>query len=119
MTGAVFSGPQDTTVLRGATATLTCSDPDYTGAGVTLWLEGGTAFANEGGIFNLPTLSKYQDFRVEASTSTPITKLDLVIPDAQVGDEGTYECELSPGTGAASFKVESKYITAVRCCSFC
>ena len=87
----MFSGPQDTTVLRGATATLTCSDPDYTGAGITAWSEGGTAFANEGGVFNQPTLSKYQDFRVVVSPTTPTTRLDLVIPDAQVADEGTYE----------------------------
>ncbi|XP_022109080.1 fibroblast growth factor receptor 3-like [Acanthaster planci] len=101
---AVFTGPQDTSVLRGATTTLYCRNPDYTGPGVTFWSEGGDTFATEGGVFGSNT--KYDNFDVITSSSTPTTQLDLQITNAQITDEGTYECEITPSRQAATLKVE-------------
>ena len=104
MTVAVFVGPTDTPILQGEPATLRCSNNDF-GGGLRLWREeGGTTFANQDGI--LPGVpAKYQDFQISAPSSTQI---DLIIPDAQVADEGTYTCEMTPDSGSAVFMVESK-----------
>ena len=105
VTVAVFVGPNDTSVLQGGTATLRCSNNDFVG-GIRQWREGVTTFANQDGIFpGVP--AKYQDFQISAPSET---QLDLIIPDAQVADEGTYECEMTTGIGSADFTVESKLI---------
>ena len=100
-----FSGPQDTSVLQGDAATLTCSNPAFTGAGVTLWDEDGTTFANQGGVF---LGGKYTNFAVDTGSTSPATQLNLVISNAQVSDEGNYTCEITPDAGSAALKVESK-----------
>ncbi|XP_022109081.1 cell adhesion molecule 3-like [Acanthaster planci] len=103
VTDAAFTGPQDTSALRGTTATLYCRNPDYTGPGLTQWSEGVT-FANEGGVFG--SNAKYDNFGVITSSSTPTTQLDLQISNVQVSDEGTYECEITPNSAAATLKAE-------------
>ena len=104
MTVAVFSGPVDTSILRGNTATLQCSNDAFVG-GVTAWSEGPLTFASQTGVFPGPAYDKYRDFEINSPSSTQI---DLVIPDSEVADEGTYTCEISPDSGTATFKVESK-----------
>ncbi|XP_022109090.1 kin of IRRE-like protein 3 isoform X3 [Acanthaster planci] len=101
---AVFTGPQDTSVLRGASATLYCRNPDHTGTGITQWSEGGDVFANEGGVFGSNT--KYDNFDVITSSSTPTTQLDLRINSAEISDEGTYECQITPDRKTATLTVE-------------
>ena len=106
VTVAVFVGPIDTPILRGETATLQCSNSDFVG-GIRQWSEGPTTFADQDGVFPGAALAKYQDFQISAPSET---QLDLIIPDAQVADEGTYECEMTTGIGSADFTVESKLI---------
>ena len=109
MTVAVFSGPVDTSVLRGNTATLQCSNSDVTGSGVTQWSEGGVAFASQMGVFDGDTFAKYQDFQINSPSASQI---DLVIPNADVADEGAYTCQITPDTQTADFKVESKCLSS-------
>ena len=104
MTVAVFVGPIDTPIVHGGTATLRCSNSDFVG-GIRQWSEGTKTFANQDGVFPGDTFAKYQDFQISAPSSTQV---DLIIPNAQVADEGTYTCELTPDTGSAVLTVESK-----------
>ena len=107
VTVAVYSGPVDTSVLRGNTATLQCSNDAFEG-GITQWSEGDLTFASETGVFPRDAFAKYQDFEINSTSSTQI---DLVIPYSKVADEGTYTCEISPDSGTATFKVESKCLS--------
>ncbi|XP_071806627.1 kin of IRRE-like protein 2 isoform X3 [Asterias amurensis] len=107
---AVFVGPIDTPVLQGGTATLRCSNSDFSG-GVRQWREEGkTTFADQNGIFVGDTFTKYQDFQISAPSATQI---DLIIPSAKVADEGTYECEMTPDKGSAVFTVEIQGSTPI------
>ena len=112
MTVAVFSGPENTSVMQGGRATLTCSNSAFTGSGAAVWSEeGGVIFAYNTGVFRGDDYAKYANFEIVSNSAT---QMDLLITNAVVADEGTYICEILAETGfTASFQVESKFSSSL------
>ena len=91
VTIAVFSGPENTSVMQAGSATLTCSNSAFTGSGAVTWREeGGQTFAYNTGVFRGDDYAKYANFEIVSNSATQI---DLLITNAVVADEGTYICE--------------------------
>ena len=100
----------DTVVLLGQDTTLYCRNSDHT-SGFEQWSDAtntpSSPFASRsGGVQRGAGFEKYVNFDLE---STAITQLGLKINSAELEDEGTYACTLSPDTGSATLSVESEW----------
>ncbi|XP_038062510.1 cell adhesion molecule 3-like [Patiria miniata] len=98
-------GPSDTAVLRGGSATLTCSNPAHTStdSGLAFWAESGTPFGTHGGIYTGTAFAKYTNFGI---VSNEFPQMDLTVSNTQVEDEGTYICSMTVEQGSATLTVE-------------
>ena len=99
----------DTVVLLGQDTTLYCRNSDHT-SGFEQWSDvtntPSSPFASRsGGVQRGAAFEKYVNFDLE---STAITQLGLKINSAELEDEGTYACTLSPDTASATLSVESE-----------